>query len=534
MRFVLLYLIGMAGLATAQTRKILVIGVDGIINTALDYATTPGVDQLVAGASYSMNGYGGVPAYATTGWATLLTGVPADKHGATADQSFAGNRFQTYPSVVSRIKAANPALKVASVVRNQGINELLNNAADEKFVFNSDDEVFAKASDVLKQADIGAAFVQFSRPAEVGKQVGYQLREAQYVLAIQQVDQFVAQLLAVVKARTTYSNENWAVFLVSSHGGTESGITTNNSVEELNVPVIFSGGDMDSKELVSAALPAREGSDNILTFNKAASGERTFVRIPIAGTALRGMNKFTMEMWVKAGANTSDPSFMGDKDWDSGGNPGFVLCRAGNSWKINIANVKRERYDVGSTKTIEDGNWHHLAVTFDKTNECIVYQDGEKMSESKLIYKPEDEMQSPFDYICLAQEGTGRYGAGGPNWAGSMNEVRIWTDVLSAETLRNYMYLRNIEASSHPHLASLNLYMKFDEVRGTVVRDFSGKGNHGELVGPASERHPYYPIGLTDVAVNVLSHLGMRIDGSWGLEGNTLKSNVPFRLFKVN
>jgi hypothetical protein len=521
-------------LAQEKARKIVVIGVDGIINTAIDYATTPGMDQLLTGASFSMNGYSGVPAYSSTGWSTLLTGVGAQKHGVITDKSFTGNRFQTYPSVVNRIKSVNTTTKVASIVRNAQINELLNNNADYKFQYSTDQGVYDKSAELLKQADIGAVFVQFSSPAEVGEAVGYQLREAQYVLAIQQIDKYVEQINAAIASRSTYANENWAVFLVSTHGGTESGITLNNSVEEFNVPIILSGGEMDKKELIGSSIAARENNDNILTINQARSGDRTFVRVPIANTALKGMNKFTIELWVKAAANSSDPSIIGDKDWDSGGNPGFTLCRSGTTWKINIANTKRERYDIGSTKVLEDGNWHHMCVTFDKTKECIIYQDGEKVAESKLTYKAEDDMSSPFNYICLAQEGTGRYDAGGANWMGSFNEVRIWTDVLAPQTIKDYMYLRNIENSGHPNRSSLNLYLKLDEVRGTAIQDYSGKGNHGELVGPASERHPLYAIGLTDVAVNMLSHLGIRVDGTWGLEGNSLKSNVPFRLFKLN
>ncbi len=532
---VLVFLIGAGSMARAQekAKKILVIGVDGIINTALDYATTPGVDQLLAGASFSMNGYSGGPAYSSTGWATLLTGVDSQKHGVIANKSFNGNKFDTYPSVINRIKSVNKTSKVASIVRNEGINTLLNSNADFKFQYNTDQGVYDKSAEMLKQTDIGAVFVQFSSPAEIGNVVGYQLREARYVLAIQQIDSYVEKLSAAIKARGTYNNENWAVFLVSTHGGTESGIPTNNSVAEFNVPIILTGGDLDKKELIGSSIAARENSDNILTLSKAASGDRTYVRIPISNTALKGMNKFTIEMWVKPGPNSSDPSIMGDKDWDSGGNPGFTLCRSGSAWKINIANTKRERYDIGSNKALEDGNWHHMSVTFDKTKECIIYQDGEKVGESKLTYKAEDDMSSPLDYLCLAQEGTQTYGGGAPNWAGSYNEVRIWTDVLSQQTIKDYMYLRNIEKSNHPNRAALNLYLKLDEVRGTVIQDLSGKGNHGELIGPATERHPLYAIGLTDVAVNVLSHLGIRVDGSWGLEGNSLKSNVPFRLFKV-
>jgi len=520
--------------AQAKTKKILVIGVDGIINTAIDYANTPGIDKITADASYSMNGYGGVPAYGSSGWATLLTGVSADKHGVTQNKTFNGNKFTQFPSVVSRIKAGTPATVVASVVRTAEINTLLNQSADQKFQYNTDEEVYAKSVALLKEANMGAVFVQFSSPADVGNSAGYQLRQASYVLAIQKIDEYVAGLNTAITSRSTYANEDWNIFFVSTHGGTETGVPQSNAPEEINVPIILSGAELDNKELIGTSLAPREGADNILTLNKAPSGDRTYVRVPIKGTALQGMNKFTIETWVKAGANTSDPSIIGDKNWDSGGLPGFTICRSGNTWKINIANQTSQRYDIGSSKVLEDGNWHHLAVTFDKTRTCAIYQDGVKVNESVLTYKATDAMASPYDYLCLGQDGTQTYSGGEPNWAGSFNEVRIWTDVLTAETIQKYMYLRNIEGSDHPNKTSLQLYLKMDDVRGTVVKDYSGRNNNGELVGNASDRHPYYPIGLTDVAANILSHMGLRVDGSWGLEGTVLKSNLPYRLFKVS
>jgi predicted AlkP superfamily phosphohydrolase/phosphomutase len=74
--------------AQTKTKKILLIGVDGIINTAIDYAATPGIGVLRSNGSYSMSGYGGVPAYTSSGWSTMLTGVSADKHGVTVNGSF--------------------------------------------------------------------------------------------------------------------------------------------------------------------------------------------------------------------------------------------------------------------------------------------------------------------------------------------------------------------------------------------------------------------------------------------------------------
>ncbi|MFT3701738.1 MAG: alkaline phosphatase family protein [Agriterribacter sp.] len=535
-RFLILAVLLMeGGLVSAQNKakKILVIGVDGIINTAIDYAATPGIGALKLNGSYSMSSYGGVPAYTSSGWSTMLTGVSSDKHGVTTNESFAGNNFGQYPSVVSRMKTVLGSLVVASVVRTPEVNTLLNTSADQKFQFNTDDEVYTKSLELVKQADMGAVFVQFSSPADVGQEVGFQLRQARYVLAIQKIDEYVAGLHAAIESRTDYANEDWNIFLASTRGGTESGIPQSTTTEEINVPIILSGAEMDKKEMVGTTLAPRENADNILKFSHAASGDKTYVRIPIKGTPLQGMNKFTIEFWAKADANDSDPSIIGDKNWDSGGFPGFTICRSGSTWKINIANQASSRYDIGSSKVLEDGNWHHIAVVFDKTKLCTIYQDGEKVNESTLTYKDTDNMASPYDYMCLAQDGSQIYSGGAPNWAGSLNEVRIFTDVLSAATIKNYMYLRNIENSNHPNKASLNLYLKLDEISGTVIKDYSGKGHNGELVGPATERHPYYGMGLTDVAVNILSHFGIRPDASWGLEGTVLKSNVPYRLFKV-
>jgi len=193
--------------AQAKTKKILVIGVDGIISTAIDYAATPGIGAIKSNASYSMSGYGGIPAYTSSGWSTMLTGVSADKHGVTSNGSFSGNNFGQYPSVVNRLKTALSALVVASVVRTTEINTLLNGAADQKFQFATDEEVYNKSVELLKQADMGAVFVQFSSPADVGQVVGFQLRQAQYVLAIQKIDQYVAGLHSAIESRSGYTNK---------------------------------------------------------------------------------------------------------------------------------------------------------------------------------------------------------------------------------------------------------------------------------------------------------------------------------------
>src|SRR5690606_37955123 len=106
-------------------------------------------------------------------------------------------------------------------------------------------EVYNKSVELLKQADMGAVFVQFSSPADVGKDEGFQLRQAQYVLAIQKIDEYVAGLQPAIRSRTDYANEDWNIFFASTHGGTESGVPQSTTLEEINVPIILSGAEMD-------------------------------------------------------------------------------------------------------------------------------------------------------------------------------------------------------------------------------------------------------------------------------------------------
>lgn len=517
----------------ADNNKILIIGLDGVTSPLLDYAFVPNIGGLIENATYNLESFSTYPAFTSSGWSTMLTGVSPEKHGVVQDDSFADNHFDTYPSIVTRVKEQLPNASIMSIVRDQRINEFLNFKADHKFNYATDEQVTKKAVELLGATDFKLGFVQFSEAKEAGEKSGFLLREAEYIIAIQKIDNYVGQLLSAISARANYRSENWAIYIVSTHGGYLAGAQAGYTKNEVHVPIIFSGKGYENKVYNAAILAPARDNDNILGIVKKSGTPRTYVRIPIVGTPLQGMDKYTIEMWIKPNSdNSSDPSIMGDKNWDSGGNGGFIICRSGGGWKINFADETRTRYDIGGRR-IEDGKWHHIAITFDKTNECVIYQDGEEVNRVKLSYKSHNTMISPYDYICLAQEGTQTYG-GGYHWSGSFNEVRIWTEVLSYEVIVKYMNARNIEKSDHPFLSHLNLYLKMDEVVGNTAYDSSGKNHHGEIMGPNSYRHPFYALKLTDVSTNILTHLRLQAEEEWGLEGTKLAVDLPYRLFKVN
>lgn len=506
----------------------LVIGVDGLIASSIDYASTPGIDKLINNGTYTLSGYGSIPSTPTTGWASVLTGVSPADHQVLEDD-FQNNNFAQYPSIVSRYKSAYPSDKVASIVRNKAINDYANIESDLKFNFDSDTEVIEKAKSLLSSDDITLSFVQLSGIKDVGDGFGYQLRSSEYVNAVQSTDELINELIETVLSRPDYLNENWVIYMVSTHGGTEAGLYGGGTPSETIMPIVLSGNSMDNMLYTTEGLSALEGDDNAMGA-LSVSDERSYVRVNTVGTDLEDMSKFTVEAWIKAGENTSDPSIIGDKNWGSGGNPGFTIFRSGSNWRLNIANTDRDRYDY-TGGYIEDGAWHHIAVVFDKTGECILYHDGKIVNSFTVGMSETASMKTPYDYLCIGQEGSCTYGS--TNWEGEYNEVRIWTDLLDQETIVEYMNIRDIEDGDHPNLSKLALYLKMDEASGEEVADYSENRNNGQVMGNCY-RVPIYSLKHTDIFINLAKHLTLDIDASWGIDGREIVAGVPYRLFKVN
>lgn len=71
-------------------------------------------------------------------------------------------------------------------------------------------------------------------------------------------------------------------------------------------------------------------------------------------------------------------SIVGNKDWDSGANKGFVFSfrfASGPEWKVNIGDGNN-RADINTGGAIADGEWHTLTATFDRSAWLKIYEDG--------------------------------------------------------------------------------------------------------------------------------------------------------------
>lgn len=140
-------------------------------------------------------------------------------------------------------------------------------------------------------------------------------------------------------------------------------------------------------------------------------------------------DSFSVSFWVNTTSTDSDPSIIGNKDWGSGGNKGFVFAFLGSDWKINIGDGDGNRADATGA-VINDGEWHHISVTFDKSNIMTLYQDGANIGETNI--SAVGDMSSGLP-INIGQDGTGNYGS---FFGGQIGDVVISNYVLSSDEIK--------------------------------------------------------------------------------------------------
>ena len=228
-------------------------------------------------------------------------------------------------------------------------------------------------------------------------------------------------------------------------------------------------GDFDVELIVSSACSAdtlkqtitiSELSSNLLN-SLDLDGQDDFVSFN-DDTNFGTDQDFTLELLVRSSGWNSDPSILSNKDWGSGSNPGFIIAGKSNgtTWKFNIGDGS-ERIDLDGG-TINDGKWHHLAISFDRDGEKALYQDGELLESSNIAFN--GDINSGLN-LAIGQDGTLNYGA---FFNGQVAEVRVWNTALDSTTLVEYICGPDVD---HPEYDKLIHYWRADEGAGTVVSD---------------------------------------------------------------
>ena len=127
-----------------------------------------------------------------------------------------------------------------------------------------------------------------------------------------------------------------------------------------------------------------------------------------------------------------------------------------------------------------DDTWHHVAMTWDTTGNAIAYFDGDVKTASKSI---SSYAFSGADFSTAGASITaGESYSGGSDWQGYIDEVALFTSVLSSDEINeiwNEGVVMNISDKTN-----LQAYWRFEESEGSTVYDEIA-GYEGTITGAA-------------------------------------------------
>jgi hypothetical protein len=195
--------------------------------------------------------------------------------------------------------------------------------------------------------------------------------------------------------------------------------------------------------------------------------------LPISGYSYESdrLSNLTVSAWIKTNSDGIIASFDRNQYWrfeigGNGGNPGHVgMSFDGDGGQVD---------GFGSTTQVADGKWHHVAFSFGG-GEAKLFVDGRE-ENSTTSGTTLGTGGTRYGFIGVGSEAEVFDGPQGPNtyFDGRIDEFQIFNRSLSQQEI-----IDNAEGLSS---GGKMLYMRFDRRGGDKIHDYSGEGNHGDLL----------------------------------------------------
>ena len=218
---------------------------------------------------------------------------------------------------------------------------------------------------------------------------------------------------------------------------------------------------------------------------------------------------FSISMWIKPDASQTTYADIMDNNHRSGIN--WVIQQDGgnqNSYTFGVA-------DGASPGTfyIAPGVWHHMLASRDASKLDRIYLDGLVVSS---VTGTGDINYDGNQFLRF-----GRWGGGGRNWTGIIEEIHVWDRALTDGEIQ-----ADMSASTTPNDAGIIGFWKFDEGSGSVVKDYSVSLHDGAIEGSplwgSFAAKPYDPlfaqyilnVDLSDTLPPLITAVGLPDDGS--------------------
>ncbi|MFE7800222.1 alkaline phosphatase family protein [Nocardia sp. NPDC057440] len=240
--------------ADGRVRKVVLIGLDGLMYKKIQQVQAPNLLQLSAEGALSRTSIAPHITISGPSWATVLTGVWDRKHGIRNNQ-FDATPFAKYPTVFTQLARANPALKTHSIATWDQIATMAASGNPRADVVVSTQPVPNDADestiDVVTADAVVTAITRFGpdflfthldQVDRAGHSHGGASQE--YLNAVTRIDVLVGRIAAAVDARARAKPaEAWTILVTADHGHLPEGGHGGQSPDETTNFVIARGPD---------------------------------------------------------------------------------------------------------------------------------------------------------------------------------------------------------------------------------------------------------------------------------------------------
>ncbi len=222
-------------------KKAIIIGFDGCRADILVEMKdkNSGIHAMIEdGASINLSYCGGVnypkkntqDTSTAPGWCSILTGVWANKHGITANDITKSLDHKTLLTTLVEENVIDNSsfitkwkghfdrdnatyLKEKAYCEENNLNVSFNRCEDDEASHNF------TLNEIGKKDCSDFIFVIYEPTDSTGHNYGFTINNPRYKEAFQTADQYALETINAIKARETYSTEDWLIIITSDHGG---------------------------------------------------------------------------------------------------------------------------------------------------------------------------------------------------------------------------------------------------------------------------------------------------------------------------
>lgn len=367
----------------AKERKVLLLVVDGLSGLELKNYKPKNLSTILPQSKYSFEGISDGDTGDAATWTTILSGKSHSKHGVLGntfdkdpnEDDLHGTITSGYITVFQRFLESGKNIKTTVASDLKMISDPLLGLADNRIIVDTDVKVKdSLVSQLEKTTNLSSFYLaNFRSVNDAGLKSSFKVSSPEYKSAIDQVDEYIGNILSTIKNRKSYDKEDWLVVITSNHGGignTYGGAT----LEERKIPIIFYHPQF--KELQYAVPDLK----NSLTVDASNAFNPTILNANASKYEIGNSGEFTIMAKVlvktKSGSNSvlfgkTTHAYSGTKGWH------FMIESATTKFRVILGDGTL--YFVYAPSSFTLNKWHNVALKVynkDGKRYATLYQDG--------------------------------------------------------------------------------------------------------------------------------------------------------------